>query len=537
VSLRAHSPITTPREQHPPSPEPVASASEPTRTTSVSKKRFLPNVAANVLSVMIMTGIHLWFTPYLIHQLGFAAYGFIPLALRITRYFGIFTSGLTGAVGRFYAIDVAKDDQVSANKTFNTALVVLSSLTIVVMPCAALLIYVIPRFMNVPSGMESDVRFLFGGVMVAFLVTAFSSSFGVSAFARHRFDLKQIVEMVRFGARVALVLFFFSLLTPRLWQVGLAIGIASALALTVSVWIWRVLSPYLRISPKSFDRLRMREITDMSVWTVVGQIGALLFISVDIVIVNKLFGPTDAGKYGSILVFGTMIRTLGGAMATVLTPAIMAKYADGDYRNLFSFAVRAVKLLGLCIALPIGLLVGLAQPLLSLWLGTEATTLAPLLRVMTCHLAVNLAVMPLLSVHPACNRMRIPSLVSTAGGTASILLAIGLARGTGLGMLSVALAGAIALTVKNTLFVPLYTAAILHRHPGPFLSVLLKIVTVTTVAAGAAYLSASSVTPSSWPSLAVAASPVAVGYIGVVYLLVLNADDKRLIGSLLRRKR
>ena len=51
----------------------------------------------------------------------------------------------------------------------------------------------------------------------------------------------------------------------------------------------------------------------------------------------------------------------------------------------------SVKLLGLAIALPVGLVCGLAPQLLTIWVGEEFAFLAPLMIVLTIHMTINLA--------------------------------------------------------------------------------------------------------------------------------------------------
>jgi len=87
-----------------------------------SARRFRANVLANLAYFVFNAGLQLWFTRYLIDNLGVATYGLVPLATNMTNYMAILTVALSGSVGRFLTIDLARGDVETANKTFNTSL-------------------------------------------------------------------------------------------------------------------------------------------------------------------------------------------------------------------------------------------------------------------------------------------------------------------------------------------------------------------------------------------------------------------------------
>ena len=49
------------------------------------------NLAANFANFAFALLIGLWFTPYLIHNLGTASYGIIPLITQVTNYMAVAT--------------------------------------------------------------------------------------------------------------------------------------------------------------------------------------------------------------------------------------------------------------------------------------------------------------------------------------------------------------------------------------------------------------------------------------------------------------
>ena len=93
----------------------------------------------------------------------------------------------------------------------------------------------------------------------------------------------------------------------------------------------------------------------MGGWVFIDQIGALLFLQIDLIVVNLLFGATSAGEYAIVLKWGNLLRTIAGVLGGVLTPIILTYYAKEHTEKLIRVTKSAVKLMGLTMALPIGL--------------------------------------------------------------------------------------------------------------------------------------------------------------------------------------
>ena len=456
----------------------------------------------------------------------------MPLANSLTSYLSIITLSLNGAAGRFLTIDLESEDAGAANRTFNTVLIGNLGLLIVALPPVFVLVFNIRRWFDIPVGEETYAQWLFAATLVAYLITMVQSSFSVSSWARNRFDLRNMVVALHHLVRVGIVVVMFWLTRPALWHVGLGILGATLLGFAGDLWLWRRLTPELRIRPSNFDCSRVRELFGMSGWLIVNQVGTLLFLNVDLIVANTLLGAEVAGGYGSVLLFSTMLRQLAQTASTVLTPTVLAKYARGDIAAVNRISQQAVKFLGLAMALPIGLLCGFAEPLLGLWLGPEFRNLAWLLVVLTAHLSINLAVLPLFGINTAFNKVRIPGLVTLGMGICNVGLAIAFVK-MGWGAIGIAAAGAIVLTAKNALFTPIYAAYIQKLPWWTFMTVMLPATVANLALACAVYAITQIIPIHSWIVLGGVGGLVGLVYGGIVYFGVLRPEDRTLLWTLL----
>lgn len=424
-------------------------------------KQVPKNLLANILYFILNVIIGLFLVPFFIDSLGVASYALIPLATSLTGYVNLVVQSLNTSVSRYLTIDLQKQEFKKANITFNTALFGTLGIILLMLPLVMLISYYSPSFFEIPSGQENAARILILGVISAFLLRAWGSNFGVSLFAYNRLDLQNIVNSINILVQVGLIILLFKLYSPNLAYIGLAYLIGAIVAFAVTVFFSRKINPYLKVDLKDFRRSKVKEITEMGGWVIINQIGSLLFLQIDLIVVNKLFGAVAGGEYSIALTWSTLLRTIAGMLVGVLTPVILTYYAKGRTDELINVSKSTVKLTGLAMALPIGYICGFAPQLLSLWVGPEFAKLAPLMVLMLFHLVINLPVMPLFAINVAHNKVRFPGIVTFVMGIGNFLLAVMIPYITGWNYYGIALAGAIMLTLKNAFFTPWYATKVL----------------------------------------------------------------------------
>jgi len=491
------------------------------------------NLAANIAYFLVNIVIGVLLVPYFIDTLGVAAYGIIPLATSITGYVAIVVQSLNTSVTRFLTVDLQREDYAAANKTFNTSLFGLTAVILLMVPIILVVAYFAPSIFNVPAGQETGAVLLFLGVSAAFLIQSWSGSFTVQLFAYNRIDFQNLVNLTNLLVHTGLIVLLFTLFGPDLALIGGAYLVGAVMASGVAIVLARRVCPHLRVSLRSFDRRRVRDLCGMGWWVVINQIGSLLFLQIDLIIVNLLFGAASAGEYAIVLQWVALLRTVAGVLSGVLTPMVFTYYARNQIETLIWFTKSAVKLMGLGMALPIGLVCGLAPYLLTVWVGKEFTFLAPLMVLLTVHLSVNLAVLPLSPLNVAYNRVRVPGLVTLFMGIGNLSLAIALPLLTGLGYYGVAAAGAIVLTLKNAVFTPWYATRVLGVGAHTFTRSMVPGIVATALIGVAAATLGGVIQFPALVTLAVAGAGITLVYLAAVWKFGLNGFERGLFESYL----
>jgi len=500
----------------------------------VKRGRFMPNLAVNMINFAVAVCIGFWLTPYLIRHLGVAVYGLIPLAASVSTYLGLATVTLNGAVGRFLTVAMERHDTREANRIFNTALIGNLIVVCALVVPAVLISSHASAFFNVPPGYERPFGWLFFCIICSFFLTAVNTSFSLAAYCRNRFDLSSGVEILSNLTRIGTIVVLFRYCAPQVWHIGAGSVAAVTVSMVGSVIIWRRLTPMLHIQLRSFNLESLRELMSLGSWALVNQIGVLLLLSIDLIVVNRLFGAVAGGRYGAIMQWSSFLRGLGGVIAGIFGPTIFMLYARLDIPGLVRYAQQAVKFLGLAMALPIGIISGFSASFLFVWLGPNFVPLAPLMSLMTIHLAVNLSVLPLNNIRVATKKLRVPGVVMCITGIMNLGLALLLAGPVGWGLYGVAAAGAIMLAADNLIFGPWYAARILGIPRSTFFRGSLPNICTTLGLTGACWAVSHYFQIHSWLGLIIGSGAVAAAYSLYVFAIALNKGERETVVRMLR---
>ena len=231
--------------------------------------------------------------------------------------------------------------------------------------------------------------------------------------------------------------------------------------------------------------------------------------------------------------WSSMLRTIAGMLISILTPVILTYYIKGKIEELINLLKSTVKLTGFAMALPIGFICGFAPQLLSLWVGPEFVKLSPLMLLMLSHLVINLPVMLLFDINIAYNKMRIPGIVTFWMGIGNFLLAILIPYLTGWGYYSVAIAGAIVLTLKNALFTPWYATKVLGISRTTFISSMFPGTLAMFIIAGSCRLINFFVPISGFGGLIISGIIVTIAYMGSVWIFTKENFERQIIMSII----
>ena len=428
---------------------------------SKSFKKQLPrNAITAILSFVTYALSAVWLTPYLFEHLGAAAYALIPLAGLFTQYASIIASQLSASINRFLTVEIQKPGG-EPGAIFNTSFVLYCLLVLLQMPLFGAGLFFIDHIFSIPESLKTDAMLLLMCSCLSYLISMVGAVFNISQFSTNRLDISNVLNLIRVIGRLVLIIALFTGLGPKLRYIGYIDLLLAMFVFVASVYYWKKLTPDLKFSYRLIKWGLMRPVFKMSFWSMFNNLGSLLYLRTDIWIINKFISPVLAGQYAAILVVANFVRQLSGLFSNQLPPTITAYWANNDLINLKRLVTYSVKILSWGLAIPVTLICLYSSSILSSWLGDDFKSLGLLLIVLIVHLPINTSVFPLFGFHIASNSIRTPALVTFVMGVANLVVSYQLGVTYGMGALGVALTTSVLLTVKNSLFTPLYAAHIL----------------------------------------------------------------------------
>lgn len=423
-------------------------------------KQFPINITTNLLVFILSIFINLFMTPFYIKNVGMEGLGLLRLALSIPMYISLVTIFITGSVSRYFTIAIQEKNNMESNLVFNTALITLIILIVFSSPVFYILFANLDSLIHIPEQFKNEYFSLFIFVTLTSFLTLINSIFTIPVSAINRLDILNYINLFNTILQTLLIVTLVSYFSSKISNVGLSLFISSIFSLIISYFLLKKFATKISFNLNYFNKNTFKELSQTGSWLIVGHIGTLLFLYIDLIVVNIFYGSIGTGEYSIGLQWSTLFRNLSMTLISVISSMIMISYAQKHFDKLFTITKISIKCVGLILAIGIGLLAGYSSVLLSLWLGIEYVYLSPLLWVMLLHLSVNLAVTPLFTLSIAYNKVKIPGIVTILMGILNLILAICLAKFTDLGILSVALASAIILTSKNLIFTPIYASKI-----------------------------------------------------------------------------
>jgi membrane protein EpsK len=473
-------------------------------------------------------------------HLGWSNYGMIVLANTFLSYVQVFTIAVTGSVGRFVTLHSSQKRYAEANSFLSTQVVVTAVLVAVMVPVAAAIAYFAPAHLRLPPGQETNTQILIFLVFASFLIALVGSIYRTTVFVSQRFDIGNYLEIINQTVRYSAWIVLFALFSPRIWAAGVGYVVGTTVLLVGTMIVFRKLTPQMQAHFGGFSRDKLIEMLKMGSWMSLAQVGQMLYIAVDALIIDKMSGPASVGKYGVVAMINVQVQQLAGNMMFLLfTPAI-ACYARQEWAQLMTHTARAIKFFSLGLAIGLGIVCGLAAPFMTRWMGPAVLhafgrdiPLYVLMWVMLPHLVLNLGMSQIYAITYATNRMLAPGIATIGGGIVKLTLALTLVHYTNWGVFALAIADVIAVSLRNLIFAPLYGGHIMKGSSLKIYAALVPSIFIFTATAATGWQLSRMYDLATVPKLLAVGAALAVVYGLVTYFLALNRDDKRLLRQIL----
>ena len=484
------------------------------------------NALAGVLALAIGTCVSFWITPYLVRSLGMTQFGVYSYIVALVGYFAFIPGTLAIVVNR----EIGQADSLEAKSDIVSATLKLVLLISILIVATLYLLEKSVLLDRVPSDVSSSHAQIGLWLLVFVLLIRLVWIPAVSLLvARDRLDILRLGEIVDALLKVLLIAASFVLFGPSILNLFVALfvaGMGQVLTIVAASYVQRTgaLPLFSRI-----DSGYVGKILNDSSWVLVAQLGGVLLVSSNVLVAGYFIGPEAAGTMAALLVLVAMLRVYAQVLGSIFSPLIYRLQAAGEFDELVAFTKRSISLLALFIVLPVAGVCGFGGVFLELWMGDEFGQYYYLLFLMVFPLGLNLIVLPIFTFNLAHNSVRLPGVVGLILGVFALSMSSILAMK--LGLLGIVLSGTIVLTLKNTIFTPLYAAHVASEKWSTFFEPLFWPMLALFFLSGTFIALVSLLQITSWVKFVSVVFLVSLLYAVIVYFLVMTTEQKAMLHS------
>ncbi|MDO5298199.1 MAG: oligosaccharide flippase family protein [Clostridia bacterium] len=483
---------------------------------------------------VLSTVISLVYTPVMLRLLGQSEYGLYTLVNGFISNLSLMSFGLGSAYVRYYARAAAEDGEdgvARINGMFMVIFLVIGALSLLVGGVLVANVHNIFHAKLTPQEIET------ARVLMALLVINIAVSFPCSVFssyitAKERFFFQRVISMIR------------TVLNPIVMLPMLLAGFGSISLVVVTLVLSAVTDAFnilycmrrlnMRLTFGRFDFALLREMGGFSFFIFLNMIIDQINWTVDTTLLGIISGTTATAIYGAGSQIHRYYMTLSTSISGVFTPQINRIVARGEgdsaLTRLFT-RVGRIQFMLLMLVLTGFIFVG--EPFVEAWGGGEYEGAFPIALMLMIPVTIPLIQNLGIEIQRAKNMHQFRSKVYFFMALGNVIVSIPLGyRYEGLGC---ALGTAVTLLIGNGLVMNWYY----HRHIGLdmryFWKSILSIVPAIVPAALLGMLAVRLHEFTGYGGVASFALPYCVVYTVCVYFLAMNAEEKELVGSVVRR--
>jgi O-antigen/teichoic acid export membrane protein len=243
-------------------------------------------------------------------------------------------------------------------------------------------------------------------------------------------------------------------------------------AVLPTLYYFKKFTPQLKVKVSYFSKERVVELSKMSIWILISQVGVLLLGNIDLYLVNNLLGSKETGEYAIVLQFTSIFKTFSILLSSIFIPISMIYYANNEIDKLTRFTILASKLMLIGLMVALAGLVGFSEYLLDLWLSPKYIYLSPIISFSMLFFIFSIPVIPLFNVTVSFNKVKIPALMVICLGIVNMVSIYILTTQTDLGLWAI-VSVKLILEIIFAVSILIYVSIILQVSRIKFISIIL----------------------------------------------------------------
>ncbi len=435
-----------------------------------SVNRVMKNGVFTALRFAVFTLSGIFFIPFLVKQYGSGTYGLIALAGFLTQYVGFISRCIGSSIGRFLNIALNKGDWQQANEIFSTAIVANLVVVLLQIPFFIIGIWRLDLLIQFPAEIASEFRFLVGCNVAIFFISILLGVLRTPIQATNRLDIGLKVDVIGMFIKLTVLILMITKIGPKLWIIGVVDLVMTIASIGITFAVYRHLARNLVFGWKYVTRKWIRPVVSMAGWTVVAELGQILFLKTDVWIINRFVDIKLAGICAALLLWPNFVQQIAKNVSTLIMPVVMIDYAQGRIGRIRDMVLLLSRLFAIMSLFMCGGAILFGGGLLNLWMGESYRQYQWFLILMLLHFPLTLSREAYWPIFPAFNKMQYIGISNIVSGVLNIVLSIVFVF-CGFGLSGVIIATGVSLILQRTLFLSYFSTKLLDIKYREFLGI------------------------------------------------------------------
>ncbi len=505
-----------------------------------SRKQTAINLITNLLAFVINAGINFFLTPYLLKQLGTESYGFIGLANDFVGYANIFSMALNTMSGRFISVAYHRGEKEKANSYINSVFMANVILGAAVAVAGIFIVWKLEYLINIPAYLITDVKITFGLVFANYLLSIIISILNCAPFIKNKMSLVYIRNMISYILKLIFTIGILALFDIKIYIISLVTIICTVYLMVANGIIFKKLLPEFTLSAKGFSIKMIKEILSSGIWMSLLSLSNLLLSGLNSLLTNKFISTIAMGYLNVSKTIPNYISQLGQQLGTVFAPKFTEEYAKGNINGLIKSATKSIKIMSFIMIVPIAGFIAFGMNFYKLWVpnysADELSTIQLLSVIVTIPYLFNALVYPLIQINTACNKVKIPVIVTFLVGLSNILIVFPLGMVNKLTLELLTIFSSVFMSARYILFQPYYAAKIINVKKSTFFKPILKNLFIFIIILLFFIVCNKIITVNNWLQFIIEIAVFGItGYVASA-LLILKKDERQEIVNIVKSK-
>jgi O-antigen/teichoic acid export membrane protein len=368
--------------------------------------------------------------PVIIHDLGLARFGVWESMVAIVSLSTIFTSPMGGTVLWRMSLAWGERDGESIRRLMLAGFACALILSVVLIPIGLLLRPFLSSFLQVDAADTRTVQALFMGLVVLVVLTAINETLGALNSATQRVRVTSVGQT---AGQIAMHLVSVTGLRAGLGLPAMLLGVTAGQLVTATFLLFGARKALNGLPANGVRVVRSHgDAGQYFCLLLVGSISAALRGQTDRLVLTWLASPVWAGYYGLAARLANLLMEFNNLLyvpTIAAAGALMGARRWGAIRSLFLKTMKAVSAGGGFLGV---LLIGLPDPLITLWVGRPVPEAALILRILSAGILVAVMITgPGTAIGKGIGRPGIETQYVIIGLVLNIILTVGLTMTVG----------------------------------------------------------------------------------------------------------